>query len=462
MTTYGPLLKRVYRDGVSAQINREVKLYDWFFKNSKDWVGNQLFYAVRTADANTATNIGDNGTFPVAGDTTDRNLVVTAQTIADRIQISTKLMKSAKKGAGSFLNVVDDKVNQLIKEVKTLADRRMFDGNITKGLINEQKGTIANTNVAAPYVGGGASGAAAALVWEYSGDLNAATSPFRAVVAANTNTWVRVNLRQMDTYALIVPTFAGGGVAATTGLFVSNFNRANMTVSLSLVSNGIGTWFTTIGVGAGFACALELHPTQLQDGLGNNFGTVVPFVLEQSGILTNLCSGTHWTVDRTSATGQASLQSSIFTQVAVVPQARAALTGVRMQSVLDAVNDLTGSDPTLFIMNARMRARYQAIFVQTHVVDGAETKVDAGSSGFSFNGVEIKTAQHIPLGMIMFLTPDSFEVAAYDDGEWMETGGDMFHPVANTAAQEACYTWDWDLVCEFPNKNGILCGMTIA
>lgn len=460
LTTYASLLKRAYATGVAEQINQEILLYDLFTKSSKEWVGEQLFYAVHTRRAGTAANIGDGGTLPTAGSQTDKNLVVTAKTIADRVQVSTKLMKAAPSaGSGAFLGYMDGAINRLIDDVKDLADRRLFDGGVVKGILNEHKASAGNT--AAAFVGGGA-GNGTSNTHEYSGDLSS-FGPFAAVVKANTNTWVRVNLRRMDTYALIVPTLAGAATAAKTTLMVSDFSQANGTIELTLVSDDAGCNWTSV-IGIGFGLALELSSTQLTDGIGANFGTVIPFALEQEGILTNLTSGTHKSVDRTSATGEDVLQASIHTVAAVVGgHVRAALSSNRMQAVLDNVNDKSGKDPTLFIMNAKLRSKYQAILVQTtqaQVQVGAK-KGDVGFSGFAFNGQDIRVSRHCANGLVLFLSPESFEVAEYDAGGWMDRDGSMLSRVANAAAYEAAYTWDWDLVCTRPNANGILCGISI-
>lgn len=461
-STYAALLKRAYKDGVAEQINQEILLYDYFDKNTHDWVGEQLFYAVHTRRAGTAANIGDGGSLPVAGNQTDKNLIVVAKTIADRVQVTTKLMKAAPStGAGAFLGYMDGAINRLIDDVKDLADRRLFDGGPVKGLLNQHIAAAALNGSVGAFVGGGASNGGT-NTWEYSGDLDALTSPFKSVVTGNTNTWVRVRLRRLDTYAEILPTPAGGSTQEA--IYVSAISKPNNTIDLTVVADGIGVKFATDAVGAGFGIGLEMHPTQLADAVPANFGTVIDVSLEQDGILTNLFSGTHKSVDRTTATGEEVLQAVCFTQATTGTHARAALTGPRMQAVLDEVQNRSGKDPGLFICNALFRSKYAALLQQTVQTQSREKagKGDVGFGGFAFNGVEIRTSRHCAKGMIMFLSADSFEVAEYDAGGWMDKDGSMLSRVSNTAAYEAAYTWDWDLVSVNANRNGVLTGVLIA
>lgn len=454
ISSYSALLKRVYKDGVVSQINAEVMLYDFFDKSTHEWNGQQLHIAVWTARSDTAANIADGGALPVAGDPTDRNLIVEAKTLADRVQVSEKLTKAAPaKGAGAFLSYMDGRVNRLIENVKNKADALMFSGGKAKGLVNEHK---ASGNTGGAFVGGGASNGNS-TTWEYSGDF----SPFLSVVTANTDSWVRIELRRMDTYAQATTTLGGGG--AVVALFVSAFDQTAGTIQITVVSDVAGTSFTTLDVTAGFGIAVLLHATQLQDGVPADFGTIVSFSLEQHGILDNLCNPTHFQVDRTSASGDSALQSVIFTQATTGAHARAALTVPRMFAVLDEILNKSGKEPILYVCNPTFRSRYVNLLtanLQTQTEKAG--KGDAGFTALEFNGKALKTSRHCGRGMIMFLSPDSWEVAEYDKGGWMELDGSMFSRVSNTAAYEATYTWDWELVCSQPNCNGILTGVLLA
>lgn len=469
------LLKEFYPDNeVAEQINDEIDLLTWAKKSTMTWNGREIRLPVHLTRNTGVGFIPDGGTLPTAGQQGTAQLVITSTTLTARAQITWKAMKAGDKvGAGAVADAWDFEVERLKKDVANRADVAAFSGNQFKGLLNEHvdgaaaPDTTGLCTVAAP--------AAGTRAYEYFGDLQSEFHPFAGVVTANATTWVRVRCFRQDTYAEVFPFDLGAAAElpndTIAAIFVSAFDAVACTVSLSVVRRaavpGAGEVdFRTSQVAAGFPCSLALHATQFTDSVGAAFGTQVAFANEPRGILMNLCSPQHYTVDRTTAVGTAvALQAVFRTQATAGLHARAAVSAPRMMALDDTVLLNAGKETDMLGCAPLSRSAFLAAVTQNPQfnvkMDGS---ADIGVKGASLlaNGKKLKIMRHVPRGGYLMLTTESWELFEYAPGEWMDAGGgSMLHWVANTAQYEAAWIWDYQLVCKQPNANGGLIGTTI-
>jgi len=456
LSGYAAILKEAYEDsnGVTDQINNETEILSWFKKSTLEWQGKKLIVPAHVARNTGVGNIAAGGALPTAGQQTDVDFIITNKAVAGRGQVERQLMKAApSKGAGAFLSWMEGEVERLKDDIVDLCDRQAVSGGPTKGFLNERK---ISTATAGAFVAGGAANDGADVVWEYFGDM----TPFLNVVKANTNTWVRIRLFRSDTLAEIG--FSGGALNA---IFVKDFDTEACTLTIANVSGGAGVTFTTlVGTLGAIAFSVELSPTQMTDGGGNNFGTIVDFALEPQGIFGNLCSASHFTVDRTTATGFTVLQSTILpNNTAVAAQARVVISIKRMQAVKDRIALKSKADPDQQFMHPLQRQSYVGILTATtqYQAKGGAEKADGSPTEVTFAGKALKTARHVPRGGILFLTSKYFELCEYAKGSFIDEDGNMLSRVPGFDSMEFAWTWYYNTFTRRPNAHGILCGLII-
>lgn len=453
--SYDAMLKEIYPDEVLETLNNSTKLYSQFRKGVFKFEGRRVVYPVHTARnasvkaflAGGATNQADRQTY-VDG-------FLDVKSVGGVFTIDRDLINRApSKGAGAFASVMTDEMEKLKKDLCFKEDQYCVSGGTVKGYTNEHKATNASTGA---FVGGGAANDGASVTFEYSGDF----TPFLNVAAATTNTWVRIRAWRMDTYAEIL---AAGG-AGTNAIFVKAINQTTGTITIASVAAGAGAIFDTSVVAAGFAIAIGLHATQLTDAIPNNFGTVDPdFGTEPSGIFDYLGLPTYLTIDRTTATGTVLLQATCLTQAVAGGHARTAPTAARMQSIQDDINVLTDENADAIWCNPKMRQQYIALTtavtqLQTARVGGAsDPSVD--DSMLHFGGLKLTTALHIPRGMFIYLTLDSWATAELEKMRFADEGGGILHKVPGFDKLEGEVLHRYNHICKRPNANGLLCGIT--
>lgn len=478
LSGYEALLKEFYADGgIAEQLNKETEVINLFKKGTGRWEGKRLVIPTHVS-RNEGRGVVKNTKLPNIGHQGFEDFVLTSKIMSIRGSIDRELMKAApSEGAGAFISAVDAEIEGMKDDATDLADLYAVAGGPIKGYLNEHKASNA-TDAGAP-IALGFLGPLADVTWEYSGDF----SPFKPKGSANVNdpksadykgvtlaipdTWVRVQLIRQDTYAEIVP---AGGVATLTGIFVVGYDEDLCTLILKNVANAAGSSFTTATVADGYAIALQLHSTQLTDGAGNNFGGVTDDQLyEPYGIFSNLSTQNHFSQDRTSATGYKVFQSTIFTQATAGAHARAALTVKRYQAVRDkarqAIGKKVASMETIFMSELQVQ-HYIGILTATvqYINNNGQSKADASPSddNLAIGTRELRTARHIPRGMIIILSSKAWKLYERAPGSFINEDGSMFARVPGFNLLEMAWTWSYNVICRQPAANGILTGISLV
>ncbi len=462
-TSLDSVLKTNYSARIEYQLNDEQNLLKMFNNAVWDWYGLEIHIPVHIGRNGGVQAIPFGGNYPTAGDQTYNNLIVTASLLTASIFIPRSEMKRAKeKGYGAFISWWDAEFKRAMVDIKFRANRYLISGNRFKGFLDQRAAGQDSTGactVAAP--------AAGTDTLNYFGDL----SPFdgtdennTAVASATSSTWVRVRIFRMDTYAEVTTT----GGQANPATFVSAIDAVARTIDLSTVANAAGESLdrNIAGMPVGIPFAVALHPTQYTDSVGANFGTNTGFANQPQGIFGNLCEPTHFGIDRTTATGTATvLQSdSLFTQSTAGVGGRAAVTPARVQRVMDQCFVDGGEEVDCILISPLTRAAYLAIMTgtietQAHAAGG---KGDASYSKLAFAGMQLKVSQHVPPGGWIFLKKNTWKLAQLSKCEFVEDDGAILHRVSGTSAFEAAIEWYYNFVCTKPRNNGILAGTTLA
>ena len=453
--TYDAILKDIYSDEFFETLNKETKLFSQFKKGVFKFEGRRIVFPIHTGRNTSVGAFAPGGATNQAGKQDYVDGFLDVKSVGGKLQVDRDLVKRAPgKGAGAFAAAMTSEMERLREDMIFKEDQYAVAGGTIKGYTNEHKATNASGGA---FVGGGAANDGADVTFEYSGDF----TPFLSVVAATTNTWVRIRAWRMDTYAEIL---AAGG-AGTNAIFVKDFSVANGTLTIASVAGGAGAIWTTVPTGAGFAIAIGLHATQLQDGLAVNFGTVnAAFVLEPSGVFDYLGLPTYLTIDRTTATGTVLLQATCKTQATAGGHARAAPTAVRMQSIQDDIFLLGGKNADAIWINPKMRQQYIALttaVTQLQVArTGGASDPSVDDSMLHFGGLKLTTAQHIPRGMFIYLTLDTWATAELDKMHFADEGGGIIQRVPGFDSLEAEVLHRYNHICKRPNCNGLLTGVT--
>lgn len=450
--TLTAILKEFYLGPVQEQLNNEVMVLELMQKTTVDWNGKVAIIPVHLSRNNGVGFRAENVDMPDAGSQGYNRLQITASYLYGRFQVTGPAMASAGKGGpNSFIGWMDAEMKKLVTDVKNEADRCMVSGGRVLGFINEHEHKNANPRT-----------------YEFFGDLER-LEQLRADMAALAGPQVlRVEIIRMDTYAVVQA--SGGGVP----LFaqVASTDIANRTFTLV---NSADNNFDLTGLPDGVACAIRVANTQ-----GSAPAIAISDVLDQQpvGIFGNIGEPSHFTVDRTTATGTATpLQSNALTMSTAGDHDRADIGLSRIQGVMDSVLNISGEEPNIILMNPLQRQKYAALFQLTGVgTAGAVTPVsnavqnvsgekagqfNGGFSGLSYGTMPLKTSRHVANGGLIFLKTDTWKLLELQPHGFADVDGDVLLRVNNRDSYEGYYRWYYNTVCVQPNRNAVLAGLTL-
>ena len=437
--TFANILKDFYLGPIQEQLNQETLVTELFEKASVDWNGRQVIIPVHTG-RNPATGYRAEGVaLPPAGlgvgalggagtvEQDYQRLVVQAHFLYGRFQITGPAMAAAGKGgANSFVGWVDSEMNRLVTDIKVAANRAATSGGRVIGFVTHQSALGAGVNE----------------VLEFDGDAVKAE-------ALRNGGPENVDLVRMDTYAIHGSAEVEGAAPAAAG-----------TIELDSVA-GIAAFPTDAAGG--------LIPMAV---VANAAGAVIlGSAAEPVGIYGNLGDPTHFTVDRTTATGVAALQcgdgaaapTSNAHSTMVADNTRLPLTLAHLQTALDRQTLASDTEPDCILMNPLQRTRLAGLFQAVIQMDAnrSVSKADGGFSGFSYAGIEVKTSRHVDNGLILLLDTSTWKMTELESGKFADEDGNVLSRVGVLDAWEGFYKWYYNVVCLRPNANSIITGLTL-
>jgi hypothetical protein len=514
-TTLSAVQKNWYLDGLIDELNQNFAVLTKYKKSGKleNWSGKNLTVLARTGRNEGGGNTSDGGALGTAGNQSYVDLVLNAKLMYKPIQISRSAIRALEGGQkGSFLNYLEAEVSPTIKnDIPARANFEAIYGGPTKGSTNEHK-------VGAVTTADDAAGAATdVLDWSglrldasyFMGNPFAAFTDFSgaavlAATAATAATWRRVRLFRGDTYAEIFPETALGvaGTAANSAFFVSATDSDNAQVTIrTVVNDGTNRRLNTlnpvaVAMPAGVGVIIAMNPTQFVDSGAAAFGRVDSdrpggfgtftiaatatsgststgaVVGQHTGIFHNLFSQAHFGVDRTSATGEDALQSSLLTVAQTGNHIREPLSRASIQRTLGKIGQLSGMKPDFAVLSYEdQQILWAELYAEqrNYSDQGGATKVvNAGYeiTQYSFGQVkEWACDQSVGRSQIIFMS--------FADGAWKlcQIGGDAalikdgkgntVFPSMSISANLMMVEWEYDTLCAAPNRNAVLIGYEI-
>ena len=488
LASFGPLLKEFYQGPIANQLNERVWMREYFQKKSKGWSGSEMVIPVHTSRNTGVGFIGESpAVLPAAGQQGYADLRVFSRNSYGRFQVSGQAMDTATKGGvGAFAGVMNEEMDRLVRDIANNENYMgVFGGNV-KGLLNQrQAGTATPALVQDATVIGSFS---PLQVWQYQGDFSYfdGTRTGQAVVAANTATWVKVDLVDLDTYATVNWFGAADNVMVT----AFNDNRTNPTITLRYGDDSGGAQnFTLATVLNEAAIGVRISDTRADAPVTSGpFGqdpttwtgvvgaqNIIPN--QPNGLFGNLCEPTHFGVDRTTATGTANiLQSTIVTHDNTLAggagppgdraNAGADLSLERLQYMFDVLQQDAGVDANVMVMNALMRHRYTVqltgiMGTQNNVfVNGDSGKLQENQQNLAYGGVKFQYDRTFPICTIAMLHSDAWLLAELTTGQFADEDGNVLFRVAGQDAYEGFWKHRYNIACKRPNAQVILTGIT--
>ena len=500
--TFEGILKRYYLSELEDQLNRDYLVLDLFQKEVVEWNGNMCVLFLRTG-RNIGVGVSDDGSLPTANSQETVKMQVRHKRIYGRIQVDRAAMAAAEsKGVGAVISWADLELDGCRNDVLNFTDRMTISGGTCIGYINEYKasnGTVGAAGVSANLP----ADCGAAKDWEFSGEFTRLQALALQPTDAAGASWIRIKLIRMDTYEEVDVT--GAPAAGLAGIFISGYDAAASTLKLRFASDAAGDTFTTetsggVASAVGVACAVVIHEVQGHDAVptapyqgqspavfgftGNTTsgyftGTKHP---EVTGIFGNLSlpelggqtsiPGTGGVPRNDLATPDTYpvLKSNIMTASTTGTATRVALNASRMQEVLSEIRQKVGSRlaPDCLLMNYMQEATYVHLLIGNIASTNFTRKMASGNDvgvdvdTLKYGGIPIKSGQHVPKGMIIFLNLGSWSVLELGPGKWADDDGAVLSRVSGSDVYSAYYAWYMQLICKHPNANGVLCGLSLT
>jgi hypothetical protein len=443
------ILTEFFLGPLVATLNQEVMALQLFEKASVDWNGRVCTIPVHTGRNTSVEFLGESDTFvtPIGQQQYD-HLSVNAHFLYGHFQITGPAIASAKKGSsGALIGWMEAEMTKLVEDVKNSADRNMISGGSCIGFL---------ANRMTP---GGAAD------WTFDGD-------FGKLTAAMAGGMTQVSISRMDQ-----PGFQSDGTTVQNGFFLDqvttgiqinstdeNAGEINLNNVNTATSAGAGATATATGFG---------FPVFLTDLAGGTAFT--DSATQPRGVMANLAERSPFGIDKggtnaavAGANGRPSLQPLVMSSEldnTTATDQRADITAERIQNVIDSLSVLSGTEPDIILCHPTTRAQYVAMMTQTNSLNtttrGGATKGDVGFLDLSYQNIPLKYSRHVPRGVMIFLNTKSWKLAELQSGSFADLDGSTLHRTGTTDAYNGFYRWYYNLVATSPNRNAVLCGITL-
>ncbi|ANS05350.1 2,3-dihydro-2,3-dihydroxybenzoate dehydrogenase [uncultured Mediterranean phage] len=448
LTTLNAALKEWYVSPLITQLNEEIDILNEFSKQSVSWSGSQAIFPVKTSRNSGVEYIDDGGNLPTAGNVGTERMVVTAQSLVARFQITNKSLKAAKKGgAGAFIGALELEMDGAKEAAKNHANRRATSGGRLAGFVHEKRAHVDAVGTDTGNAG----------EWIMRGDVQKVADMLAAAGGV-----------QLDIDLIPYSTQSGVGTYADPAAYeplngansvrVTAVNTVTGVLTLAALDSGGVDAPDTSNVTNGFAVGVHIKDTAV----------AVSNVLDREpvGLYGNIGLQTLHGLDRSQVSGTAStqtLRSNVLTQGNALSDLLTPLSLDRVQQVFDRVMNESGEEPDQIWVSPLFRNQYTTLFsgAQTLHIDGSKsTSADGGFNKLSYGGVPMKTSRHVDNGMLLFLKRKYWKVAELAPIGFADEDGRIINKVQGSARIEGFLEWDYNLVCCRPNAQCVLVGLT--
>ena len=409
------ILMENYSVPLQNVLNNTVVALEIMKKTTVGWAGKRLVIPVHVA-RNSGVDFSDSGTLPTAGFQGYVDLLVTAKKLYGTFRLDGDLMAAAEKGGKyAFVAAITSEMDGLGQDTAVKANKALYSGGRFVGFFNQKKTE------------------AGAATWEFAGDAQKLADAITNKAGA-----VSVEIVRLDTYA----TIAGANTCDAV-------NVPALTVHLTAALD-------TDPVAPGYGCVVRISDAD---------PSLAYLDSEVNGIYGNLASPTHFTQDRTTATGTPALQSVFKTANQTGTQGKVSLALTAIEGVIDAIEEASGFTPDLVLVHMTQRQKYVALMqatIFTTLQQGAPAKEFNGGSkerNQSYGDIAIKADRHCGKGLAIFLKKDAWTLAELRKGGFADEDGTVLLRIAGSDSFGGFWRWYYEQVCKTPNRNGILHGL---
>ena len=417
LTTLAAILKEFYLGPIQEQLNNEVLCLELFEKVTTDWAGKQVVIPIHVS-RNTGVGFSKAGTLPAAGNQGYEQLVVTAENLYGRFEITGDAIAATRSSRGSFAGYVDAEMNKLVNDIRNTANVMCVSGGNSIGFIWEDSAATTTT--------------------PYNGQFEEANGAPFTVLPADTITLTSVS----STYD-----GALGGVAVP--FQVSAISESSITFAAAQNTNALPAGdVLCVRIAAGVKAAVADEPV---------------------GMIGNLGEPTHFGVSRAGAGVNVSVRSN-FRLVAAANQgagvaASGALSLDDLQKMLDDIEVASHKTPNLWLMHPAMRVTYTSLLQgqndgNIRVRSDSAGHGDGGFSTLGYSNIPMKTSRAAPKGLIFACHTKSWKLCELQKGGFADLDGSTLSRVSGQDAFEGYYRWYYNTVCTEPSANGVIVGVT--
>ena len=246
---------------VEDQLNREILAVELFKQHNTGFTDGQAIVPINYARNNSGGYRGETSDLPTAGEIGRARLSVDAKYLYSRMELTGPAIESGRNNPNGLKATLQEEIDGCLESLSNRANNYFFSGGGCIGFITERNGNIAARNV------------------DFFG--NAEHIPAKG-------TTIDVDLVRLDTYETILSN--RGMELATTPTSATS----------SAVVNFDGPLIDTSGLPEGTVVAVVVNSDQTYADASAG-GTAETVEQQTTGILHNLASGTHFSLNRATA-----------------------------------------------------------------------------------------------------------------------------------------------------------------
>jgi hypothetical protein len=127
---------------VTELVNYKTYMLDMIERDGDhiDFTGRRAMFPLHMAMNQSGTSISDGGTLPSPGNEVEADAIVTIRYHAEALELTDQLIKTAKKGQGAFINILDDRTKRLGKALRKKMNVQVFgDGTGVKATLTSRR-----------------------------------------------------------------------------------------------------------------------------------------------------------------------------------------------------------------------------------------------------------------------------------------------------------------------------------
>jgi len=476
------LFERQFAKGFVDMVNRGYEVLDLIQKTKASFRGAYFEYVMNVAKQGNGRYQGEGAAQPTPRSINHEVVKFEVSEYIDKLGFTWRFLA---QGDSSLLkSQIKRRIRQAVEDNRDFLDQVAIFGNAVRGFINERTYLAPFPLAVATGVAGGFRSAEFEL--EYRGDF----SKFSGASLADITSWVPVVLRGMDDYQAFGLLRGTAGVAAPNdiGFYVTGTDGVeNLTlVAFSNVNTGtITDWVANNVIQDGYAIAVELDNRTATGGLTvgtPQFGKIDPITgvaevgdasYEMQGIFTGLAYKTWGDKDRTS-NAYTTLRSTILTMSTTNAHTATNFTSERISRWMQEVKTKAGRMGKFshLLCNYLLISRYVAALTSTleFQVKGPGGTADFGVQNPLMFGYTPKECLNVPNGLVIGFNQKTWVVLTVG-GKMMDIikrgqaegviGGPLFKSSDVTTSSDTVLYGIHQLVCDRPNANGILTGISL-